>query len=163
MLGPHHSTSDCACAAIQILLASSSASPENLPQDNFNWEVVLIGQSCMRTVGRQCLPGIYKDWGVHMRNILHHDITVLTSCCKCSRNASFYGQHLPGCIKCHPRHPWMGAHVWGGTFDWWHTRFCRESGPCCDYALFYRTQVSLGSDLWVRFSVTNWVSNLVQT
>ena len=29
--------------------------------------------------------------------------------------------------------------------------------------VFYRTQVSLGSDLWVRFSVTNWVWDLVET
>ena len=28
---------------------------------------------------------------------------------------------------------------------------------------FYRTQVSLGSDLWVRFSLTDWLGELLQT
>ena len=31
------------------------------------------------------------------------------------------------------------------------------------YPIFYWTQVSLGSDLWVRLSFTDWVQHLVQT
>ena len=52
--------------------------------------------------------------------------------------------------------PFGGCHQ-KRTMSAFNTVFLYESFPTSS---FYRTQVNLGSDLWVRMSVREWVSNV---